>query len=39
MSTEKEDTLLRFLRNQGYTYSHSIAKIDEIKLREEGLLL
>jgi len=39
MSTEKEDLLLRFLRNQGYTYSQAIAKIDEVKLREESLLL
>jgi len=38
MSTEKEDLLLRFLRNQGYTWSQAIAKIDELKLREDGLL-
>jgi len=37
MSTEKEDLLLRFFRHQGYTYDGAIAKIDELKLKEEGL--
>lgn len=38
MSTEKEDLLLRFLRRQGYTYAGAIAKIDEVKLKEEALV-
>lgn len=39
MSTEKEDLLLRFFRYQGYTWSQAIRKLDEVKLKEEGLLL
>jgi hypothetical protein len=35
MSTEKEDMLLRFLHNQGYTWSQAIQKVDEVKLKEE----
>ncbi len=38
MSTEKEDMLLRFFHNQGYTWSQAMNKIDEVKLREEGLI-
>jgi len=38
MSTEKEDSLLRHLRNMGYTWSQAIAKIEEVKLKEEGLI-
>ena len=37
MSTEKEDLLLRHLRNQGYTWSQACRKIDEVKLKEDGL--
>jgi len=39
MSTEKEDLLLRWFHRQGYTWGQAIEKVDEAKLREEGLLL
>jgi len=37
MSTEKEDLFLRWFRQQGYTWRQAIEKVDNVKLKEEGL--
>ena len=35
MSTEKEDLLLRHLRNMGYTWGQAMVKIDEVKWKDK----